>query len=48
MIDRLLDEDADHVSQLAQKIGREIRFQVEPSYGPGNFDIVLVQPMQPA
>lgn len=47
VIDRLLDEDADHLAQLAQKIGREVRFQVEPSYGPGGFDIVLVQSMQP-
>jgi ribonuclease G len=43
VVDRLLDEDAEHLSALAQKIQREIRIQLEPSYLEGQFDIVLVQ-----
>ena len=42
VVDRLLDEDAHHLAELAKKIGRDVRIQVEPSYGPGQFDIVLV------
>ncbi len=43
-VDRLLDEDAAQLEALAREIGREVRIQVEPSYGPGQFDVVLVQP----
>ena len=43
VVDRLLDEDAEHLAELAGTIGREIRIQVEPSYREGQFDIVLVQ-----
>ena len=43
VVDRLLDEDADHLRYLAQSIEREIRIQLEPSYVEGEFDIVLVQ-----
>ena len=43
VVDRLLDEDADNLSTLADQIQREIRIQVEPSYKEGEFDIVLVQ-----
>ena len=39
VIDRLLDEDADQLAGLARMIGREVRMEVEPSYGPGQFDI---------
>ncbi len=46
VVDRLLDEDAAQLSALARQIGREVRIQVEPSYGPGEFDIVLVQGMR--
>ncbi len=42
VVDRLLDEDAHHLAELASLIGRDVRIQVEPSYGPGQFDIVLV------
>ena len=45
VVDRLLDEDAEQLGRLSDKIGREISIQVEPSCQPGDFDIVLVQPM---
>ena len=43
VVDRLIDEDAEHLARLARQIGREIRIQMEPSYGPGEFDVVLMQ-----
>ncbi len=43
VVDRLLDEDADQLADLSQRISREIRIQVEPSYGPGQFDVVVVR-----
>ena len=43
VVDRLLDEERDNVACVAEQIGRTIRFQVEPSYGPEQFDLVLVQ-----
>jgi ribonuclease G len=43
VVDRLLDEERDNVGCVAEQIGRTIRFQVEPSYGPEQFDLVLVQ-----
>jgi ribonuclease G len=46
VVDRLLDEDAEHLSNLAEQIQREIRIQLEPSYLEGQFDIVLVQPVR--
>jgi ribonuclease G len=46
VVDRLLDEDAGFLSSLAQQIGREISMQIEPSYGPGEYDVVLVQDMR--
>ena len=46
VVDRLLDEDAGQLERLAAKIGREIAIQLEPSCRPGDFDIVLVQPMR--
>ena len=42
MVDRLLDEAAGHLEGLAERVGRPIRMQVEPSYGAGQFDVVLV------
>jgi ribonuclease G len=48
VVDRLLDEDAAQLEHLSDKIGREISIQVEPSCRPGDFDIVLVQPMRPS
>lgn len=46
VVDRLLDEDAEQLAVLSQRIARDVRIQVEPSYGPGEFDIVLVQSMR--
>ena len=46
VVDRLLDEDAEHLARLAREIGREVSMQVEPSYGPGEYDVVLVQDMR--
>ena len=46
VVDRLLDEDAGFLASLAQQIGREISMQIEPSYGPGEYDVVLVQDMR--
>jgi Ribonuclease G/E len=43
VVDRLLDEDADQLADLSQRISLEIRIQVEPSYGPGQFDVVVVR-----
>ncbi|MCZ6710823.1 MAG: Rne/Rng family ribonuclease, partial [Gammaproteobacteria bacterium] len=42
VVHRLLDEDAEQLAGLARLIGCEVRMQVEPSYGPGQFDISLV------
>jgi ribonuclease G len=46
VVDRLLDEDARFLAALAEQIGREISMQIEPSYGPGEYDVVLVQDMR--
>ncbi len=46
VVDRLLDEDAAHLEQLAVATGKEISMQMEPSYGPGEYDVVLVQDMR--
>lgn len=43
VVDRLLDEDADLLAALASQVGLQMRLQVEPSYGPGAFDLVLAQ-----
>lgn len=43
VVDRLLDEDASQLAAIASRVGQEIRLQVEPSYGPGEFDLVGVQ-----
>ncbi len=45
VIDRLLVEDAENVSCLAKQVKSSIRFQVEPSYGPEQFDLVRVPVM---
>jgi len=42
VVDRLLDEEAANVRCIAEQVGRSIRFQVEPSYGPEHYDVVLV------
>jgi ribonuclease G len=46
VVDRLLDEDAGQLAALSREVGRAVRIQVEPSYGPGQFDVVLVQGIQ--
>jgi hypothetical protein len=38
----LLEEDAALLAELSDAVGRDVRMQVEPSYGPGQFDIVMV------
>ena len=43
VVDRLLDEDAEHLANLSEQIQRDIRIQLEPAYAEGQFDIVLVQ-----
>ena len=43
VVDRLLDEERDNVGCVAEQVGRAIRFQVEPSYSPEQFDVVLEQ-----
>jgi hypothetical protein len=47
VVDRLLDEESDGVAWLADHVGRAVRFQVEPSYGLEQFDVVLVQGVAP-
>ena len=43
VVDRLLDEEAHNVRCLSEQVKRAIRVQVEPSYGPEQFDVVLAQ-----
>ncbi len=43
VVDRLLDEERGNVACVAVEIARAIRFQVEPSYSPEQFDVVLEQ-----
>jgi len=43
VVDRLLDENAADVEALVERVRQPIRFQVEPSYGIEEFDVVLVQ-----
>ncbi|MDP6376744.1 MAG: Rne/Rng family ribonuclease [Pseudomonadales bacterium] len=43
VVDRLLDEDAEQLAALSHSINRDVRIQVEPSYGPGQFDVVVIQ-----
>lgn len=43
VLDRLLDEDADAVAALSERVERPIRFQLEPSYAVEQFDVVLLQ-----
>lgn len=40
VVDRLLGEDADHLSDLTRTVGRPIRVQVEPGYCTDQFDVV--------
>jgi ribonuclease G len=40
VVDRLLVEEAQNVAGLARQVQCPIRFEVEPSYGPDQFDLV--------
>ncbi|MFN3237066.1 MAG: ribonuclease E/G [Pseudomonadales bacterium] len=44
VIDRLVDEDAAIVAELANQLGAQIRLQVESSYSQEQFDVVLTTP----
>ena len=41
VIDRLIDEDADNIRELARLIGTSITYQVEPGYTQEQYDIVV-------
>jgi ribonuclease G len=41
VIDRLLDEDSASVVELMNRLGAQIRLQVESSYSQEQFDVVL-------
>jgi ribonuclease G len=41
VVDRLLDEDASCVLELAEALNASVRFQVEASYSPEQYDVVL-------
>jgi ribonuclease G len=43
VVDRLLDEDSGQLAALERLVGTVVRIQVEPSYGPGQFDVVVIQ-----
>ena len=42
VIDRLLEEDAQLLSSLADDIDRQVRLQVETCYAAGQYDLVCV------
>jgi ribonuclease G len=42
VVDRLLDEEANSVAELAHVTGKIIQFRVEPMYSPEQFDIILL------
>ena len=44
VIDRLLDEDADCITELCQQLGAKLRLQVESSYSQEQFDVILTAP----
>lgn len=41
VVDRLLDEESDIVSELERLIGKTVKFEVEPMYTQEEFDVVL-------
>ncbi len=41
VVDRLIDEDADNVRELASLVGTSISYQVEPGYTQEQYDIVM-------
>lgn len=42
VVDRLLDEESEHLAELEEFIGKPIKLQAEPLYTQEQFDIVLV------
>ena len=44
VVDRLLDEDASYLERIAGQLGCSVRLQVEPCCGPGEFELMLMQP----
>lgn len=42
VVERLLDDESQHVGELESFIGRSISFRAEPDYGQEQFDIVLL------
>lgn len=46
VVDRLLNEDADHLAFIVRDIGRMVKIQVEPSFGAEDFDVMLVHDVQ--
>jgi len=42
VVDRLLDEESQHLAELEQFIGKPIRLQVEPLYSQEHYDVVLL------
>ena len=40
VIDRLLDEEADHLESVSRRTGRRIRLHVEPGYRTDQFDLI--------
>jgi len=41
VVDRLIDEQANNVRELARLLGARISFQVEPGYTQEQYDIVI-------
>ena len=41
VIDCLLSGEAEHIRAVERQVGRAVRYQVEPTSGPGEFDLVL-------
>jgi ribonuclease G len=46
VIDRLLDEEAAAVAEVARAVALPVRFQVEPSYANETFDLVLMHDLR--
>ncbi len=42
VVDKLLDDESTSVAELEEFIGRPIKFQAEPLYGPEQYDVVLL------
>ena len=42
VIDRLLDEESDHVAEIEAYIGKSLQFQVEATFSQERFDVILL------